>query len=317
MDMIIIKNLSFYYMSFEKIKRSLKYGALDHKWLARDYLWKKHQTSNLLPEAKEGSQQDTDTDADTEPDMSDKYLYKITTSPFGYYKQYYDVFQQDVSLKAITKLCSDEILTLYTEHHDSQVFHLSNIFNQIIESARNLHRCYDCGTNARAIFLKLIETHRGISYVSHEEQQKMKDEYRVTHTQVPEEVEKCYQRLKSSVQDEIFIMSLSLQNFGHVWVIEKIFIDNAGTDSVPRYHHYQSSYRSHLLLDFIESKDYGRDPNQSLDIGRFFSDIAGLLSITDKWTDKEYRLFAKIFAFLPVSDIIEPNPGFSFTSIAY
>ena len=34
-------------MSFEKIKRSLKYGALDHKWLARDYLWRKKESHTV------------------------------------------------------------------------------------------------------------------------------------------------------------------------------------------------------------------------------------------------------------------------------
>lgn len=280
-----------------KIKQSLEYGALDHKWLARDYLW-----------------HNKDTEAATQDTQATKaMLYQIANSAFVYYNKYYDTLQSDTSIKAITEMCSNEILKLHTEYNDSQVFRLSNIFNQIIESARNLHRCYDCGTNARAMFLKLIEVHRGVNYVTHAEQQQMKEEYAVTHTRLLEMIDKCYRRLKEAPSDEVFIMSLSLQNFGHVWVIEKRYLQG----QTPRYHHYQSSYRSHLLLDFIELKDYGRDLHQSLDIDRFFADLKLLLTNHNAWSDKEYRLFAKMFAFIPVMDIVEPDPGFCFTSVAY
>jgi hypothetical protein len=115
--------------------------------------------------------------------------------------------------------------------------------------------------------------------------------------------------------DTVFIMSLAIQSFGHVWVIEKRFQPAPGINH--RYHHYQTSLRSHLLLDFIESKDYGRDLHQSLDTDRFFSDLVYILTKQEAWIDSDYRLFAKMFAFLPVSEVLKPSPGFSYTWITY
>lgn len=278
--------------TFDKIKKSIDYGALDHKWLIRNYLWKKGQ-GELTKE--------------------DQRWYQHAVSPFDYVLTHHKVLQADDSLRVITSLCSDEALTLHTDQGDSQVFHLSNVFNQIIESTRGLHRCYDCGTNARAMFLKLIETHRGVPFITHEEQVRMKREYKVTndHDKVMQQIKQCLDRMLTVKRDTVFIMSLAIQKFGHVWIIEKRFIDG-----IPRYHHYQTSLRSHLLLDFIEAKDYGRDPHQSLDVKRFFGDLKRILSNTAPWKEDDYRLFAKLFAFLPTS-VTEPKPGFSFTSITY
>lgn len=279
--------------TFDRIKKSIDYGALDHKWLIRNYLWEKGQ-GELTEE--------------------DQKWYQHAVSPFNYVLEHYKVFQEDDSLRTVTGLCSNEVLTLHTEHGDSQVFHLSNVFNQIIESTRGLHKCYDCGTNARAMFLKLIETHRGVPFVTHNEQVRMKREYQVTNDQakVAQQMKECLDRLLTVQQDTVFIMSLAIQKFGHVWIIEKRFIQG-----VPRYHHYQTSLRSHLLLDFIEAKDYGRDPHQSLDVVRFFDDLKSILSNTRPWQEEDYRLFAKMFAFIPVSQVTEPKPGFSFTSVTY
>lgn len=280
---------------FEKIKKSLEYGALDHKWIARDYLYKRHRWPEL-PLSKE-----------------DQMLYDMATSAFDYYMKHYDVLQTDQSLRAITKMCSADNHSVNVKQNDSVVFHLSNVFNEIIESTRALHQCYDCGTNARAIFLKLIETHRGLSYITHEEQQRMKDEYLVKREDVKKEINKCRKILNNARSDTVCIMSLAIQSFGHVWIIEKRFNANG----VARYHHYQTSLNSHLLLDFIEKKDYGQNLHQSLDIERFFNDLTYLLTKHDVWIDKDYRLFAEMFAFLPVNDITDPSPGFSYTWITY
>jgi len=283
---------------FEKINKSISYGALDHKWIARDYLYRT-QT--------EGQRTGTDTD-------TDRYLYEIATSAFNYYRSHNDVLTSDPSLRSITEMCSADEHSINVEESDNIVFHLSNVFNEIIESTRELHRCYDCGTNARAIFLKLIETHRGLSYITYTEQTRMKDEYLVKKQKVRAEIEKCHRVLREAQSDTVCIMSLAIQSFGHVWVIEKRFVPGLVE---PRYHHYQTSLRSHILLDFIEDRDYGRNLNQSLDIEWFFSDLTCILTNKDKWKDRDYRLFAKMFAFLPVSDVIRPEPGFSYTWITY
>lgn len=277
---------------FDKIKKSIDYGALDHKWLIRDYLWRKG-------------------DALTEDDQK---WYQMAVSPFDYVLKHHKAFQADISLKTVTGLCADEALTLHTEHGDSQVFHLSHVFNQIIESTRGLHKCYDCGTNARAMFLKLVEAHRGMAFITHQEQVRMKNEYLVTSdpVQLVNNMDACLNKLLTVSRDTVFIMSLAIQGFGHVWIIEKRFILG-----IPRYHHYQTSLRSHLLLDFIEAKDYGRNPHQSLDVRQFFNDLKYILTNNASWKEADYRLFAKLFAFIPVSEVTAPKPGFSYTYITY
>jgi hypothetical protein len=298
-------DMSFYMDPFERIKQSLEYGALDHKWIARDYL-KEHVGEEVTHSTK--------TLTETE-----QTLYSMATSAFDYYTDHYDVLQSDPSLKAITEMCATDDHRINVGKHDEIVYHLSNIFNEIIESDRGLHKCYDCGTNARAIFLKLIETHRGLSYITHLEQQRMKDEYLVRKRQVGKDIDKCHRIMKEAQSDTVFIMSLAIQSFGHVWVIEKRFIPGPGPcpKLEPRYHHYQTSLRSHLLLDFIEHKDYGRNLHLSLDITRFFTDLVYILTKQDAWNDKDYRLFAEMFAFSPVREISEPSPGFSCTWITY
>lgn len=279
----------------QDIAKSLEYNALDHKWIARNYL-KEHPT--YLRD---------------DPNFH-AYLSNISNSSFDYYEKYNKTLNSDTSIRAITGFCTDDELASDVQIRDSKVVHLANVFNNIISSTRKVHKCYDCGTNARAMFLKLIETHRGVNYISAEEQRQMKREYRVTHTQVAEELEKCYRRMLTVESDTIFIMSLSIQSFGHVWVIEKRFI---GKSRRPRYHHYQSSLRSHLVLDFIEREDYGRNLQQSLNIHRFFADLKRILSLKTAWNDSDYRLFTKLFAFHPVSRVTKPDPGFCFTSITY
>lgn len=281
-----------------QIAKSMKYGDLDYKWAIRNYI------------------------KDFVGDSPKLEAYKaLARSSFEYYNQYKDVLLEDKSLAAVLTLCTDEQLQYDTNIHDPVLFYLSNTFNRIVLSERKMHKCYDCGTNARAMFLKLIQVHRGVPYISQAEQQRMGTDYRVSYEHCVEKIERCWNQLQSFDQDCVFIMSIGVDEFGHVWVIEKRFFDiineQGVTMRVPRYHHYQSSFRSHLVLDFIEREDYGRDLNQSLDIAVFFSDLRDLMSIKRPWTEKEYVLFCKMFAFHPVSDVLKPNPGFCYTYAIY
>ena len=290
----------------DKILKSIDYDALDHKWIAREYLQKHFKEDIGETTRSEGRE------TETEQSNLVNFLRGISNSAYEYYHKHNKTFSEDISLKIVTTLCSDPVLMEDVEYEDSQVFHLSHVFNQIIKSTRGLHKCYDCGTNARAMFLKLISENRGVNYISHIEQQRMKDEYLVKKSNISEEIKKCHQRMENVTTDTVFIISLAVQSFGHVWIIEKKFISGR-----PRYHHYQTSLSSHLLLDFIESKDYGRNLEQSLDINRFFKDLDCLLAIKEEWKEEDYRLFAKMFAFIPVSKVTKPDPGFCFTSITY
>ena len=289
----------------DSITLSFEYNTLDYKWVVRDYLYR-HNIN--LPN----------------DNISDPFYYMLISmarSSFDYFYKYHDVITSDSSLKAITQLCSKEALIYHVTENDEEVFHLSRVFNQIVESTRRLHKCYDCGTNARAIFIKLIETHRGKSYISFDEQVRMKEEYIPRIDTALELIEKCYRTIKNATADSVYIMSMGIQDFGHVFIIEKRFIKDVHLPNTvaatARYHHYQSCFKSHLVIDFIEKKDYGRDLQQSLDIEKFFGDYSRLMSKTTIWNDDDTRLFCDLFAFKPVYPVIKPNTSFTFTYIIY
>lgn len=305
----------------DTITTSFDYNTLDYKWAVRDYLYRHNITSiEAAVDITQHEVQDIDDDTGTD-DTFHMMLVSLARSSFDYFHKHYDVITSDHSLRAITQLCSTEALVFHVTETDDEVFHLSRIFNQIIESTRRLHKCYDCGTNARAIFMKLIETHRGKPYISYSEQARMKKEYRVNHKTVLTAIEKCYKTMRDATKDSVYIMSMGIQDFGHVVIIEKRFIrDIHAPDTVApvaRYHHYQSSFKSHLVIDFIEKKNYGQDLQQSLDIDRFFGDFMGLMGKTTRWSDEDTRLFCDLFAFKPVYPVVDPKPGFCFTYVIY
>ena len=303
----------------DKVELSLAYNSLDHKWLSRNWLstcWnrlKPQDTANY-----DARRIDTDMKC-----LEDGRVYPlldgIANSAFKYHEKYADTLKSDPSLSVITELCHDDGLRYNVLQQDDQLYFLSRVFNQIARSTRKLFKCYDCGTNARAIFLKLIKHHRGKKakargiandgfYLSVAEQE--------TEPDLPplECLAKCYADMKRVKRDTVFIMSLGLDNFGHVWVIEKRFIRGR-----PRYHQYQTCFRSHMLVDWIERCDYGRNPNQSLDIDTFFKFLAELFSKTDAWTEEDYAKFVHLFAFIPVRHIAagRTNPSFSYSFITY
>jgi hypothetical protein len=286
----------------DKILKSLEYSALDHKWAARSYLKNKGwSSSQLFGESRR---------EDKIPD-DELLMITIALSSFKYYYLHYDNITQDPSLATVTTLCTASTQTMEIEAKDPQVTYLSNIFNKMVKSTRKLLQCYDCGTNARALFLKLVETGRGYLDLSSQEVQRMAFEYSLNKTDPLTPLKMCLDKLKKDTGEHIVtIMSVSFQDFGHVWVIEKRYFNG-----VPRFHHYQSALHSHMLIDFIEAMDYGADPMKSLNIDEFFLKLKHLLSFNKPWTDKEHRIFIELFAFAP-SEVTNPEPGFCGTWVA-
>jgi hypothetical protein len=287
----------------DKLLKSFEYSALDHKWVARDYLQKQGWTAKKLFKNV----------SEDKLSLCESVMLKIALSAFRYYYTHYDNITQDQSLSAVTALCSSGINSVDIDSNDSEVRYLSREFNRMVNSKRKLLQCYDCGTNARAVFLKLIEVSRGISFpVTIQEQARMQHEYQVNKSSPLTDMQKCESALKrKDGKNLICILSVSIENFGHVWVIEKKYFSGK-----PRYHQYQSALGSHMLIDFIESMDYGSDPMNSLDIDTFFSKLGYILSKQSAWKEEDYRMFVELFAFMPVSEIKKPEPGFCWTWIA-
>jgi hypothetical protein len=286
----------------DKLIKSLEYSSLDHKWVARNYLKEQGWEQDVLfgklqsPEFNKGIE---------------NIMIKIALSSFRYYIINYDNITKDASLAAVTSLCSSGVNSVDVDSNDPEVYYLSHLFNNMIGSTRKLLKCYDCGTNARAVFLKLIETGRGNRNLSKSEISRMSREYLLNKTFPLLPMNKCFAKLRADDGENVVaILSVGFQDFGHVWVIEKKYFNGV---PLPRYHHYQSALGSHMLIDFIESMDYGKDPMRSLNIVDYFGKLEHLLSFTAAWKDEQYRIFSELFAFMPVSLVTNPEPGFCWT----
>ena len=294
----------------DKILKSFEYSALDHKWQARYYLKENGWDINRL--LKKGQLQLTLQEEKSDPPTGiEAVMLKLALSSFSYYYLHNDNIINDSSLSAVTSLCTSSLNSMDVNSDDKQVFELSHIFNRLIDSKRKLLKCYDCGTNARAVFLKLLMVGRRQSRLKLRkgEKERFSREYVVNKSDPLMPLSDCWSKLKvNDGKDIVTIMSVSIESFGHVWVIEKRYFNG-----VPRYHHYQSALNSHMLIDFIESMDYGADPMKSLDIDYFFGELSDLLAYKTSWKDKHYRTFAELFAFMPVSPVTTPDTGFCWT----
>ena len=284
----------------DKLLTSLDYSALDHKWAARNYLKEQGWTQETLfgklksPEFNKGIE---------------NIMIKIALSSFRYYIIHHDNITKDQSLSVVTSLCSSGVNSVDVDSSDPEVHYLSQIFNEMVGSNRKLLKCYDCGTNARAVFLKLAAAGRGNSKITPEEIERMSREYLLDKYTPLEPMKQCLDKLSADDGENIVaILSVGFQDFGHVWVVEKKYFNGR-----PRIHQYQSALGSHMLIDFIEAMDYGADPMKSLNVEVFFSKLRGLIKHKGVWKDKQYRIFAELFAFMPVTKVTKPEPGFCWT----
>jgi hypothetical protein len=290
----------------DKLIKSLEYSALDHKWSSRNYLKEQGWTQDVLygklqtPELNRGVE---------------NAMIKIALSAFRYYVTHYDNISRDKSLAAVTCLCSSGVNSLDVDSTDPEVYYLSKLFNRLVGSTRKLLQCYDCGTNARALFLRLIEVGRGQKKLrlSKSEVERMSEEYLLNKDRPLEVMRECWtQMLADDKRNLVIILSIGVQDFGHIWVFEKKYFDGKA-----RIHQYQSALGSHMLIDFIEAMDYGADPMRSLDVNLFFTKLENVLSCKEAWKDEQYRLFAELFAFNPVYPVTKPDPGFCWTWASY
>jgi hypothetical protein len=294
--------------------KSFTYSSLDYKWIARKHLKKRGWTIQRLMKKHPGGLELSHTELPIDdPSHTDYIMLKLALSAYRYYYMFYDNIIKDTSLEAITSLCSSSMGSLDTEVDDEEVLNRSYYFNELIGSKRKLFKCYDCGTNARAAFLKLVETGRQSSIIHPDEIFRMKEEYQVNRLDPDLPIRRCLEALtKDDGINMVAIMSISIEDFGHVWVIEKKYING-----VVRYHHYQSALNSHMLIDYIEAMDYGADPTKSLDVVNFMTKLSKLLNVRGPWSEPEYHLFSQLFAFMPVSPVVNPEGGFCWTWLSY
>jgi hypothetical protein len=277
----------------ERVHKGKRFNTLDHIWASRNLLCCYEDFKLTEKEKKE--------------------LTNYATAAFKYYSKHKGNFDKDLSLKTVTSLCNCEKLAEDISFRDNDVAYLSKKFNDMIDSDRKLHRCYDCGTTARAMFLSLIKANRG-SYdsIRPEEVKLIKSMYYSRDDKPVKYMNDCRKKVLSVDKDTVFLCSTGFTLFGHVWIIEKKMIDDRW-----RVHHYQSCLNSHLILDYVQDKGYGENLHQSLDVNDFFDRLALLLGNRNSWTDETKQQHADLFKFLPFGDVVDPKPSFAWTYLSY
>lgn len=256
------------------ILTSLNNSTLDYKWQIRKFL------SGL--------------DSDKLNKLQHQLYQSIANSSFNQLSVLQSTHTLTPSLRAILSMCTNLSMTTNVDAEDDKVTFLSHLFNDIVKSTRGLHKCYDCGTTARAVFLTLINVHRGSYDLSEPEKQRMMTMYK-TRDEDTEHGLKMLQSLRNVLNDMdnvICICSISLRKkTGHVWVIEK-------HNNVTRV--YQSALRSHLTIDYIEHMGYLEDPNRGIEMDMFLDNVEDILNSTE-WNDTVALKYHQNFAYHPKS----------------
>jgi hypothetical protein len=193
-------------------------------------------------------------------------------------------------------------------HQDLQLNILGQKFNQLIHSARELRACYDCGTTARGVFFQLIKAYRHDFHLSPQEIERVKSEYYMTRYHGAEGVDVLRSRMRTIDHNCLFMCAMQLgEEFGHVYILEKTWQDeHDGHSGHFRYRMYQSCLRAYLLIDYIETMDYARHPNQGIDIFAHLEHLEHLFS-TPVWGAKEIDQFNNWFKFTPPDEVKTPG----------
>lgn len=298
----------------EKIRRTKDYPILDFIYEARSYIARLKNSEDLRESLTK--------------EIID-FLLPMSTFGYKYYEDHKEEIHKDISLRTVTTICNDKKFMDNVDLEDKTVTVLAHLFNDMVNSTRNLYKCYDCGTNARAMFLKLIKARRGKLCLTDAEVDRMNRQYSIDKD--PKRSINSFREFAKEVEnDTVFIFSIGLRQSGHVWVIEKRIITDEFGQKTPRYHHYQSCLNSHTVLDFIQHKDYANNPHQSLcaddpeaggdpdkGIDKFCNELIFIMTQTEDWTPDVNLRFAKLFAYLPYAPVVAPENSICWTYVTY
>lgn len=263
----------------KEVKQKQEQGLLDYKWEVRRYL---SQAKNKRHH----------------PDL----IY-VVVSPFIYLTTNRRKIDADRSLSAICQLCTESAHIVEIEHRDSQLHEYAKLFNQLVNSDRTLHMCYDCGTVARGVFFQLIKRYRGKLVLTPTEKKRLKETFYMNRYQGTDGIDVFKHETQTIKSDCLWICALQLGNdFGHTFIVEKIYFDG-----IPRYRVYQSSFNAFLLLDYIEYMDYARDLRSGIKVEELITTLYRLLS-HPVWASKEIEAFIQWFNFYPSSGEKKADP---------
>jgi hypothetical protein len=257
-----------------KVEEAQQTGRLDYKWDVRRYLYeKKHRARG-----------------------GDLVFLEDVVSPFAYLNKHRDVIADDKSLFAICQLCTGVDHVIDVEQRDERLFYLARLFNEMTQSARSIHMCYDCGTVARGVFFQLIKAYRGSLHLFPKEIERFRDEYYMDRHKGIAGINVLARRLHSVKQNSLFMCALQLgDDFGHIYVIEKIYVDGK-----PRFRLFQSCLNAYLLVDYLECMDYCRGSSVGIDVDQHLSALRRMIG-TQEWGPTEIDLFIEWYKFYPSS----------------
>ena len=228
---------------------------------------------------------------DVEEGVFKECIKYICKSSFDYCDKNKEKIKNNKSLDIVSNICNcdDTAFTTVCKHFN--IKELGEYFNTIAGSGRSVKECYDCGTVSRAIFLSLVKGYKG--YLSQEDKKSIFELYNPQRLMPMDALNEFYKVIKSTQCHAIFMVSIGLDNFGHIWTIEK---------RNGKYFIYQSALASYLVIDYLEYTDAAND-EKGINIDAFYRDLKRLVK-SKKWTIKEYELFCKLFHFMPHSKVI-------------
>ncbi len=216
----------------------------------------------------------------------------ICLGSFNYQKLNAYSLNNDKSLKIVSNICNCSDTALSTVCNQYNIKELGEYFNSVAGSGREVKHCYDCGTVARAIFLTMVSSFKG--GLTEEDKLSIRSLYNPDRLKPSESIEDFYGVIKSVKGHCIFMVSIGLDNFGHIWIIEKF--PNG------KYTMYQSALGSYLLMDYLEYRDSANN-NKWLNIHTFYKAMKYLINYNGPWTNEENNLFCKWFQFMPTSAV--------------
>lgn len=232
---------------------------------------------------------------------NDPLLNSLISESFDYYNLNKEFFKSDRSLSTMITTCVKPELIYDPNIEDQYLIDLAYWFNSLVNANRKILRCYDCGTNARAIYLNLIKHNRNNNlYISEFERERMKNMYNVKDKNTLDIIDECDDFITNVQKDCAIIISLGFINSGHVFVLEKRFDEL----NKPLILHYQSALNSHMVIDFLYLVDIVEKikNNRSVNYKKLFNDLRYLFKLK-KWSDEDKLLFGTWFLYVTGDNI--------------
>ena len=249
---------------------------------------------------------------------NDYLLNYLIKRSFDYYNKHKSFFSSDISLNAISSICTNPILQQDPSLEDQYLTKLSQFFNFISKTQRNLYKCYDCGTNARSIFLNLIKANRGKLIIYPFERERIVNMYNTYDDDPIPKIKACKDFLINTHKNFVVIISLGLTESGHVYTLEKRIIN--GKENIQQ---YQSALNSHMILDFLEHVDIVSKikNNISLNYVQMMDDLLLLFNLYE-WKKEHKKIFTQWFYYIFGHEIKSttdklPDYSFSWTYVIY